>query len=59
VITASADLVAVPEDLEAMPGRYNRLTQPVGILFGPATASSTRQRTARRWPQSSPAPTWN
>ena len=34
VITASADLVAVPEDLEAMPGRYNRLTQPVGILFG-------------------------
>jgi pimeloyl-ACP methyl ester carboxylesterase len=33
-ITASADLGAVPEDLEAMPGRYKSLTQPVGVLFG-------------------------
>jgi pimeloyl-ACP methyl ester carboxylesterase len=34
IITASTDLVAVPEDLETMPGRYKSLTQPVGILFG-------------------------
>jgi len=33
-ITASTDLIAVPEDLEVMPGRYKNLTQPVGILFG-------------------------
>jgi pimeloyl-ACP methyl ester carboxylesterase len=33
-ITASADLIAVPEDLKGMPGRYKSLTQPVGILFG-------------------------
>lgn len=33
-VAASTDLVAVPEDLEAMPARYNSLTQPVGILFG-------------------------
>jgi pimeloyl-ACP methyl ester carboxylesterase len=33
-ITASTDLIAVPEDLEAMPGRYKSLTHPVGILFG-------------------------
>src|SRR5262249_11546004 len=33
-ITASADLVAVPEDLKGMPARYKSLTQPVGILFG-------------------------
>jgi len=33
-ITASTDLIAVPEDLEVMPGRYQNLTQPVGILFG-------------------------
>jgi pimeloyl-ACP methyl ester carboxylesterase len=33
-ITASTDLIAVPEDLKAMPGRYKNLTHPVGILFG-------------------------
>jgi pimeloyl-ACP methyl ester carboxylesterase len=33
-IAASADLVAVGADLEAMPGRYKGLTIPVGILFG-------------------------
>jgi pimeloyl-ACP methyl ester carboxylesterase len=32
--TASTDLIAVPEDLQAMPGRDKKLTQPVGILFG-------------------------
>lgn len=33
-ISASTDLVAVGEDLAAMPGRYKSITQPVGILFG-------------------------
>jgi pimeloyl-ACP methyl ester carboxylesterase len=33
-IGASRDLVAVVDDFDAMPARYQSLTVPVGILFG-------------------------
>jgi pimeloyl-ACP methyl ester carboxylesterase len=55
-IGASRDLVAVVDDFDAMPARYQSLTVPVGILFGASDRILDPRRTAKRWLKNCAAP---